>query len=398
MGHIEYNFDEMINRHGTYSMKWDCGDMIKEMGLSSRFDEDTIPVFTADMDFQTPQPVLDALHAMIDKHRMFGYTGTVGTPEYYEAIISWFHRHHNWDIEKESICYVNGTVEALGMAVEAYSEPGDSILITRPVYGPFTSAIEGRGRKVVNSQLVNEDGYYTMDFEDIEQKAKDTNAKMFILCSPHNPTGRVWTEDELKKLSDICVRTNMILIADEVHCDILRKGVQFVPAGVVCAKENTVVLNAINKTFNLAGLHCSHAVIADEALRKKYQDKLGMRMPSPFAVAALIAAYNEGDDWLEQVLAYIDGTIDWCLDFLKKEMPKVRCRRPEGTYVLWMDFSEYGLTEKEISKRIYEQANVLLEPGSMFDPECGTLYQRICTPSPRPLMQEAFRRIAAEFK
>lgn len=398
MNRIIYDFDQIIDRHGTYSMKWDCGEMVKNMGLCSRFDKDTIAVFTADMDFQTPQPVLDALHAMIDKHKMFGYTGTMGTPEYNEAIIGWFDRKHNWKIEPEHINYVSGTVEALRVAVEAYSEPGDGVLITRPVYGPFTGAVEGSGRKVVNSQLINNDGYYTMDFADIEEKAKDPSVKMFILCSPHNPTGRVWTAEELKTLSDICVRNNVVLVADEVHCDILRKGVTFVPAGVVCAPENTVVLNAINKTFNLAGLHCSHAIIADENLRKKYQDALGMAMPSPFAVAALMAAYNEGEDWLNQVLDYIDGTIDWCLDFLKKEMPKVKCRRPEGTYVLWMDFSAYGMPEEEVRKRIYDQANVILEPGSMFDPVEGVNFQRICTPSPRPLMQEAFRRIAEQFR
>lgn len=271
-------------------------------------------------------------------------------------------------------------------------------MITRPVYGPFTNAIEENNRRVVNSGLINKDGYYTMNFEDMEEKAKDPQVTAFLLCSPHNPCGRVWTEEELKRLSDLCVRNNMVLISDEVHCDIVRKGVEFIPAGRVCNPQNTVVLTAINKTFNCAGLACSHAVIADKVLRGKYEKAAGFRMPSPFAIAALIAAYTEGDEWLEQVLQYIDGTIDWAVDFIHENLPKVKVNKPEGTYVLWMDFRGTGLSLKEVHDRIYNKANVVLEPGTMFGEEEGSGFERICLPSSRTVIKEAFQRIAKQFE
>lgn len=395
---MKYNFDETVNRRGTYSMKWDGGDLFKDFGLDVDFDDKTIPIFTADMDLACPQPVIDALHKVVD-HRIFGYTSDRCEPRYRQAIIRWFKDHHGWDIKEEEILYVNGTVEALNVAVRCFTKEGDGILITRPVYGPFTMAIEGNGRKVVNSQMLCQDGYYTMDFDDIEQKAKDPHTTMFILCSPHNPTGRVWEPEELKKLAAICKQNNVLLVTDEVHCDILRKGVKHHPvASVVEDTSNIVTLTAVNKTFNLAGLQCSNAIIPDPALRETYKKALGMRSPTPFAIGALIAAYTEGDEWLAQVNEYIDGTMDWVLEFVAKEMPKVKIRRPEGTYVLWMDFRAYGLTPEEIHDKIYKKANVMLEGGDMFDPDNGAGFERVCLPSPRPLIQEAFRRIAAEFK
>lgn len=393
---MKYNFDQVIDRHGTNSMKWDCGEMIKEMGLMKHFDENTIAIFTADMDFRCAQPIIDALDKVVC-HGIFGYSAPYGNPEYKKAIIRWFKDRHDWEINPDSIVFVNGTVEATSIAVQAYTKKGDGVLITRPVYGPFTSAIEGAGRRVVNSELINTDGYYTMDFDDIEEKAKGGDVTMFLLCSPHNPTGRVWSEEELSRLADICERNGLVLVSDEVHCDILRKGVTFTTAAKVGKPENTVVLNAINKTFNCAGLSCSHAIIGDKNLRAKYEEICGFRLPSPFGIAATIAAYTQGDEWLDQVLDYIDGTFDWVLDFMAKEMPKVKVRRPEGTYVLWMDFRETGLTPEEVHERIYDKANVGLEPGAMFDPEKGTGFERVCLPSPRPVIEEAFRRIAAQF-
>lgn len=393
---MKYNFDEVINRHNTNSMKWDCGEMIQEMGLMDNFNEDTIAIFTADMDFRCAQPIIDAMDKVV-QHGIFGYSAAHGNADYKKAILRWFKDRHEWEIDPASILFVNGTVEATSIAIQAYTKEGEGVLITRPVYGPFTSSIEENNRRVVNSELINTDGYYTMDFADIEEKAKDPSVTMFLLCSPHNPTGRVWTEEELRQLSDICERNGLVLVSDEVHCDILRKGVKFLTAAKVGKPENTIVLNAINKTFNCAGLQCSHAIIADKTLRDKYEKACGMRLPNPFAVAATIAAYTQGDEWLDQVLEYIDGTMDWVLDFMAKEMPKVKVRRPEGTYVLWMDFRETGLTPEEVHERIYDKANVGLEPGDMFDPEGGKGFERVCLPSPRPMIEEAFHRIAAQF-
>lgn len=393
---MKYNFDEFVNRRGTYSLKWDGGDLIKEFGLTERYDEDTIPLFTADMDLPVPQPLVDALHKTVD-HRIFGYS--VFPQEYYEAIQDWFQKRHGWDIAKEEIVYSPGTVHALNVAVKVFSEPGDGILIQRPVYPPFTSAIEGNARVVVNNALVqNSDGTYSIDFEDFESKAQDDNTKMFILCHPHNPTGKLFTEDELKKLADICHRHNVVIVADEIHGDLVRKNETFVPmAKAADQNDHIITCTAINKTFNVAGLHCTNVIIKDPDLRAKFALEMGMQLASPFAISALIAVYNEGEDWLEQLKEYVDGTMVWVQDFLAERMPQVKTIIPQGTYVMWLDFSEYGISADDVHDRIYNKANVLLEDGKLFGEE-GMMHQRICIPSPRPLIQEAMERIAKEFE
>lgn len=394
---MKYNFDEVINRKGTYSMKWDGGEWIKSFGITERFDEETIPVFTADMDFQSPQPVIDALHKVVD-HNMFGYSAHIFVPEYYEAIIKWFKEKRNWEIKKEEITYVNGTVEALKLAIEAFTDKGDGVIIQRPVYGPFTSTIIKTHRTIVNNQLINNDGYYTMDFDDLEEKAKDPNTKMLLLCNPHNPVGRIWSVEELQKLSEICRKNDILIVADEIHGDLLRVEKTFTPMASVADNSNIITCTAVNKTFNLAGLQCTNVIIANSNLREIFNDYIGFILPSPFAIGALIAAYNEGDDWLNQILEYIDGNIDWILGFLKERMPKVKCFRPEATYIMWMDFGAYGLTPEEIHKKIYVDANVVLEGGSMFDPNLGQGFERICVPASRTVIEEVFNRIAKQFE
>ena len=395
---MKYNFDEFIERRGTYSSKWDARDLLIKTGSAAQYNDDTIPLFVADMDFQSPQPILDALHRVIDRNRMFGYSTQVCVPEYYEAIINWFERRNNWEISADEILYVNGTVEAVKLSILAYSEEGDGVIVQPPVYYPFAKKIIETKRKVVNNNLINCDGYYTMDFDDLEEKTKDPNNKILILCSPHNPVGRVWTREELEKVSDICQRNDVIVVTDEIHGDIVRKGVEFIPLAMAGSNENLVTLTAINKTFNLAGLQCTNAVIKNPELRKKFQKVLGHLSPTPFAIAALIAAYNEGEDWLTQVNDYIDGNIDWVLEFLKKEMPKVKCFRPEGTYILWLDFRDYGLSQADLRQRIYINANVILKSGSVFGEETGFGFERVCVPTRRALIKEALMRISHEFK
>ncbi len=394
---MKYNFDEPINRLGTYSLKWDAGELLKTFKITERVDQDTIPMFVADMDFQSPQPILDALHRVIDDHRMFGYSSHLCAPEYFAALKRWFQARRNWEIRDEEVVYVSGTVEAVHISILAFTAPGDGVIIQPPVYGPFAGQIRETGRTVVDNRLVNQDGYYRMDFEDLERKAQDPKNKLLILCHPHNPVGRVWTPAELRQLAEICRRNHVLVVADEIHGDILRKGQEFHPLATVAGGGNLVSLTAINKTFNLAGLQCTNAIISDPELRARFNATLGFKLPTPFAIAALIAAYNEGEDWLEQVNAYIDGNIDWILNFLKEKMPLVKCFRPEGTYILWMDFRAYGLSPAEIHERIYNRANVILEGGSMFDLEQGAGFERICVPTRRTLVQEVFERIAREF-
>lgn len=393
---MKYNFDEVVNRRGTYSLKWDGEKLIKEIGLTSRYDEETIPLFTADMDLPVPQPLIDALHKTVD-HRIFGYS--IFPEEYFTAIQHWFKKRHDWDIKKEEIIYSPGTVHALNIAVRAFTNPDDGIIIQRPVYPPFTAAIEANHREVMNNALKpDEEGYYQIDFEDFEDKAKQEKTKMFILCNPHNPTGRIFSKEELQKLADICEKHNVLIVADEIHGDLVRRNQTFIPiAKAVDNVDHIITFTAINKTFNVAGLHCTNVIISNPELRITMNKVMGMHLPSPFTVSALIAVYTEGEDWLEQLKEYIDGTMDWVVNYLAEKIPKVRVIIPEGTYIMWMDFSGYGLTPEEVHERIYNKANVILEDGKMFGEE-GLPFQRICIPSPRPLIKEAFERIAREFE
>ncbi|MFD0829320.1 MalY/PatB family protein [Neobacillus sp. M.A.Huq-85] len=393
---MKYNFDEVVNRRGTYSLKWDGEKLIKGIGLTSRYDEETIPLFTADMDLPVPQPLLDALHKTVD-HRIFGYS--IFPEEYFAAIQHWFKKRHDWDIQKEEIIYSPGTVHALNIAVRAFTNPEDGIIIQRPVYPPFTAAIEANHREVLNNALKPDaDGYYQIDFEDFEEKAKQEKTKMFILCNPHNPTGIIFNQEELQKLADICERHNVLIVADEIHGDLVRSNQTFIPiAKAVENVDHIITFTAINKTFNVAGLHCTNVIISNPELRKTMNNVMGMHLPSPFTVSALIAVYTEGEDWLEQLKEYIDGTMDWVVKFIAEKMPKVKVKIPEGTYIMWMDFSGYDLTPEQVHERIYNKANVILEDGKMFGEE-GLAFQRICIPSPRPLIKEAFERIAREFE
>jgi cystathionine beta-lyase len=390
-----YNFDEVIDRRGTHSVKWDAGELLRQFGLTERFDEETISLFVADMDFACPEPVLAALRERVDA-RMFGYSLHSASPEYHEAIQGWFRRRHDWEISAESIVYSPGTVEALDALVRTFTDPGDGVLIQRPVYAPFTQVIEKNKRVVVNNALLNNDGYYTIDFADFAAKAADPRTKLFILCSPHNPVGRVWTPDELTELARICLANDVVLVADEIHGDLIRQGQTHYPICTLVDNDRLIACTAVNKTFNLAGLHCSNIIVNNAEMRQKFIDTLGFKTPTPFAISALIAAYNEGEEWLTQVNTYIDGNLVFLDQFLKARMPQVRYRIPEGTYIGWLDFRSYGLSSKEVHERIYQRANVVLEDGEMFGEE-GTGYQRICVPSPRSVLQTALERIAAEF-
>lgn len=284
------------------------------------------------------------------------------------------------------------------MAVRAFTEVGDGVIIQRPVYPPFTSAIEGNGRVVRNNALLQDEaGYYTIDFADFEEKAKEESTKLFILCNPHNPTGRIFTVEELTRLNEICVKHNVLIIADEIHGDLIRRTQKFTPIAMVADnQDHLITCTAINKTFNVAGLHCTNLIIPNVKLRNAFNKEMGHQLASPFTISALIAVYKEGEEWLEELKEYIDGTMEWVKAYIDENMPKVKVTIPEGTYIMWMDFSGYGITPEEVHERIYHKANVLLEDGSMFGEE-GINHQRICIPSPRPIIKEAIERIAREF-
>ena len=399
---MTYDFDRPVDRRGTYSMKWDGPSLMESFfpGIGE-CEKEPLCVFTADMDFQCAESIREELQKIVDRN-LYGYTGLAPTAEvckpYYDAVTGWFKRHYGWEIDPETIVYTPGTVNAVDIAIKTFSKEGEGVLINPPIYGPFAVSIEGAGRKVVRSPLINTGGYYTVDFAGFEEKAKDPNTKIFILCSPHNPTGRIWTPEELRRMYGICTANGVVVVTDEIHGDLIRKGETFHPMATVVDGKNLVSCTAANKTFNLADLKTTNVVIRDPEMRAQYSKSLGFTFPNIFTIAATIGAYNGGQEWLDQVRDYLDGTIDWVLDFVKEKMPRVKIRRPEGTYVLWMDFRGYGLTPDEVNDRILKKAGVVLERGEMFDQELGAGFQRICVPTQRAVIQECFRRMEEVFE
>lgn len=399
---MTYDFDRPVDRRGTYSMKWDGPSLMESFfpGIGE-CEKEPLCVFTADMDFQCAESIREELQKIVDRN-LYGYTGLAPTAEvckpYYDAVTGWFKRHYGWEIDPETIVYTPGTVNAVDIAIKTFSKEGEGVLINPPIYGPFAMSIEGAGRKVVRSPLINTGGYYTVDFAGFEEKAKDPNTKIFILCSPHNPTGRIWTPEELRRMYGICTANGVVVVTDEIHGDLIRKGETFHPMATVVDGKNLVRCTAANKTFNLADLKTTNVVIRDPEMRAQYSKSLGFTFPNIFTIAATIGAYNGGQEWLDQVRDYLDGTIDWVLDFVKEKMPRVKIRRPEGTYVLWMDFRGYGLTPDEVNDRILKKAGVVLERGEMFDQELGAGFQRICVPTQRAVIQECFRRMEEVFE
>lgn len=399
---MTYDFDRPVDRRGTYSMKWDGPSLMESFfpGIGE-CEKEPLCVFTADMDFQCAESIREELQKIVDRN-LYGYTGLAPTAEvckpYYDAVTGWFKRHYGWEIDPETIVYTPGTVNAVDIAIKTFSKEGEGVLINPPIYGPFAMSIEGAGRKVVRSPLINTGGYYTVDFAGFEEKAKDPNTKIFILCSPHNPTGRIWTPEELRRMYGICTANGVVVVTDEIHGDLIRKGETFHPMATVVDGKNLVSCTAANKTFNLADLKTTNVVIRDPEMRAQYSKSLGFTFPNIFTIAATIGAYNGGQEWLDQVRDYLDGTIDWVLDFVKEKMPRVKIRRPEGTYVLWMDFRGYGLTPDEVNDRILKKSGVVLERGEMFDQELGAGFQRICVPTQRAVIQECFRRMEEVFE
>lgn len=392
---MKYNFDQINKRGDAHEAKYlpfPKGDTEYEYSLTFS---------AADMEFQCSAPIKEALQKVVDKN-LYGYTLLLpfNANDFYEAVISWYKRRYGIEIGIKNIYYTEGALAGARAALKAFTKPGDGVIINKPSYGPFeSSVIRPMERKVVESKLVTTgDGYYTLDFEDLEEKAADPNTTAYLLCSPQNPVGRVWTEDELLKIYDICQRNNVLIISDEVHCDFVRKGSEFVSISKITGGKGIVTCAGLGKSFNLAQLRPGIAVVTDEELIAPFAKAVGWSTPSEFTIQAIKAAYNESEDWLDQVNEYLDENIETALEFFRTRMPKVKCRRPEGTYLLWIDFSGYGLSDEEIHKRIYEKAWIKLEDGTEFDPELGKGYQRMCVTAPRSVLLEALERIAKQFE
>lgn len=311
-------------------------------------------------------------------------------------------RRFNWEIDRENIFFSPGVVPAIAFLVNALTEENQGIIIQKPVYYPFEAKIKGNNRVVVNNPLKYENDEYIMDYEDFEEKAKDENNKIFILCNPHNPVGRVWKEEELRTIVDICKKHDLWIISDEIHCDIIRKGIKLIPLELVCPdyKDKIITCTAPSKSFNLAGLQMSNIIINNKEAQEKWTEetmiKASISAPNPFAIVATIAAYNDCEDWMNEVNDYIDKNIEYISNFIKEHMPNVKMVPSEGTYLVWLDFREYGLNEKELENIMLNKAKVILDEGYIFGEE-GIGFERINVASPISIIEECMNRIKNAF-
>lgn len=389
---MKYDFSQVIERNNTLSIKY---DFAKERKKPS----DLLSLWVADMDFPVAQEIKDALIERCN-HGIFGYS-EVKTP-YYEVIAKWYQEKFNWSTKKQWLVKTPGVVAAIANAIRAFTNIGDAVLIQKPVYYPFFLTIEDNQRKVVNNSLVYKNGRYEMDFVDFEEKIISHKVKLFVLCSPHNPVGRVWNKEELLKLGDICLKHKVIVVADEIHADFVYHGHQHqVFANLKTDyQEITVTCTAPSKTFNIAGLQVSNIFIANENLRKKFKQELKKTANADINVMGLIAcqaAYSQGEDWLRQVKIYIAENLEYVKTFLRDNLPQVKLVEPEGTYLLWLDFRELNLTEEELEDLIINKAKLWLDGGTMFGTE-GVGFQRINIACPQKILIQAFTQLKEALK
>ncbi|MBN1145017.1 MAG: PatB family C-S lyase [Bacteroidales bacterium] len=383
---MHYNFDEVIPREGTGSVKHD----LKKALFHS---ESVIPMWVADMDFKTPDFVIGAIQKRLE-HEILGYTHI--KPSFYESIVNWNKRRHNWIIKPEWICFSPGVVPALNMLVMAFSSPGDSIIIQPPVYFPFFTAVKNHGRNLIMNPLAYRNGEYEMDFADLEAKI-DNNTRMLILCSPHNPTGNVWSSEILLKLAEICLKNNILIVSDEIHADLVYRGYRHVPTASLSDElaANTITCMAPSKTFNIAGLSTSYLVIPNELYRKRYEkvlDEVHVGEGNIFGFVAAEAAYNHGDNWLNQAMEYLEDNRNFLIDFIEKHIPAIRVIIPQATYLVWLDCSGLGLEPDALKKFMIHEAGLGLNDGPQFGPG-GEGFQRINIACPRQVLQEALKKL-----
>ncbi len=389
MSEKNINFDEVVNRKDTDSLKY---DFAARRGMPA----DVLPLWVADMDFKTSGLILDEIHRRVD-HGIFGYTET--GEAYFEAVSGWLKRHHKLDIKQNWLVKTPGVVFALAMAVKAYTRERDAVLIQQPVYYPFTEVIEDNNRKVISNDLVlGDDGRYHIDFEDFERKVVENNVKLFLLCSPHNPVGRVWTKEELGKIGEICLKQNVIIVSDEIHGDFTFEGYTHTPLLNVDERlaDITVTCTSPAKTFNLAGLQISNIIIPNGKLRhafKKQIDAAGYSQLNTMGIVACTAAYKYGEEWYEALKKYLQGNLDFVRAYLQNELPQIKLIEPEGTYLIWLDFRALHLCGNELEKLIVNKAKLWLDSGAIFG-KVGEGFERINIATQRSVIKEALDRIS----
>lgn len=383
----QFDFDEIVVRRGTNSYKWDLPK-----------GEDIIPMWVADMDFKTAPCIIDALKRRVE-HGIFGYTFVPDS--YYDAIINWFKRRHQWHIEREDILYTSGVVPAIACTLKATTMPGEKVLVQTPVYNCFFSAIKNSGCEVSENPLRREGDSYVIDFDDFERRCSDEKTTVFLLCNPHNPAGRVWRKDELRRMNDICLKHHVKVIADEIHCELVMPGHTFQPFAAVddACRDNCVVLNSPSKAFNIAGLQIANIVCHDAEWRRRINRAININEVcdvNPFGVIALQAAYNDGGEWLDALNQYIHENYLALKDFFRERLPRLEVCRLEGTYLAWINLSRIPITADEAARRLLGNAKVMLNSGTMYGREAGNSYLRINLACPRSTLMEGLKRIESE--
>lgn len=386
-----YDFDKLTDRRGTSCLKYD-------FQVERRGREDLLPMWVADMDFPLPENILEDIKKRVS-HGIFGYTDP--KKEYFDSVIGWFYSHFGWKGRPEWITVTPGVVVAISVAVRALTDEGDGVLIQQPVYYPFSEAILLNKRKLVNNQLVYSDGKYSIDFDDFEKKIVDENVKLFILCSPHNPVGRVWTEDELRRMGEICLKHKVIVVADEIHCDFTYKGHKHTmfPALGEEFENNVVLCTAPSKTFNIAGLHVSNIFIPNPVIRKKFKGELeafGFSQPNVMGLVACQAVYSKGDEWYQELKKYLAGNLDFTREYLAENMPKLKLVEPEGTYLIWLDCAQLGLSVDELERFVEDKAKLWVDFGRIFGEESGQ-FIRLNIACPRATLKQALEQLKAAY-
>lgn len=387
---MKYDFDTPVDRKGTYTCKLD--------NMPEGAPSDALSMWVADMDLPCAEPIIRALHERIDR-RIFGYT-LYENEECKNAVTGWYRRRFGWELKPEDIFFSPGVVPALAFLINILSEEGEGVIIQRPVYYPFTKKILANGRVVVNNPLVRSGNTYAMDFEDLECKFADERNRGMILCNPHNPVGRVWTEEELRRVVEIAKKYDKWIISDEIHSDLTRIGVKHVPLTKAAPEyaDRIVVCTAPSKTFNLAGMQFSNIMISNPEYQRKWKEitneRFSVDMCSPFGLTAVIAAYTQGDEWLDQVREYIDGNIRYIEEFVKEQLPQAEVIDCQGTYLVWLNLGAYCSDEKALEELMHKKAKVALDEGYIFGEE-GIGYERINVAAPRSTVEECMKRIKA---
>ena len=379
---MKYDFDKPVSRRGTDSYKWDSAES-----------EEVLPMWVADMDFRTAPAITDALHRRVE-HGIFGYTRVPDS--YYEAVSSWFSRRHGWAIDRDWIIYTSGVVPAISAVIKALTVPGDKVLVQTPVYNCFFSSIRNNGCEMVSSPLVFADNTYTIDYEDLEHKAADPKVKVMLLCNPHNPAGRVWKREELVHIGEICIRRGITVVSDEIHCELVFPGHRYTPFASISEDflRHSVTCISPSKAFNIAGLQIANIVCADADRCARIDRAINDNEVcdvNPFGVIATQAAYNEGEEWLDQLIDYLHANYLYMRDFCREHLPEFPITVLEGTYLVWMDCRKLGMSSEELERRLVSEARLWLNAGTMYGAE-GEGFMRWNIACPRNTLTEGLKR------